>query len=112
MQLLLPLLLLLLWDRNKRINLDTAVDVAMRPASYTPNAASSGAWPGDKQGFTVISQADTADDWSKQQKQWVKHETTFTAPSDTVTIAFINAKRPKECGACGSLLDAVCLQKL
>jgi hypothetical protein len=29
-----------------------------------------------------------------------------------VTLAFINAKRPKECGACGSLLDAVCLQKL
>jgi hypothetical protein len=29
-----------------------------------------------------------------------------------VTLAFINAKRPKECGSCGSLLDAVCLQKV
>ena len=29
-----------------------------------------------------------------------------------VTLAFINAKRPKECGACGSLLDAVCLLKV
>jgi hypothetical protein len=28
-----------------------------------------------------------------------------------ITIAFINAKRSKICGACGSLLDAVCLQK-
>lgn len=29
-----------------------------------------------------------------------------------VTLAFINAKRAKECGSCGSLLDAVCLQKV
>lgn len=29
-----------------------------------------------------------------------------------VTIAFINAKRSKECGSCGSLLDAICLQKV
>ena len=28
-----------------------------------------------------------------------------------VTLAFINTKRPKECGSCGSLLDAVCLTK-
>lgn len=97
---------------GKRINLDTAVDVAMRPASYKPDQAAQGAWPSDKQGYTVISQADTADNWAKHQKQWVKHETTFTAPSDAITIAFINAKRPKECGACGSLLDAVCLQKV
>lgn len=83
----------------------------MRPASHKPDPAAK-AWPGDKQGFMLLSQADTAQDWAKYNKQWVKHETTFTAPADVVTLAFINAKRPKECGACGSLLDAVCLQKV
>jgi hypothetical protein len=29
-----------------------------------------------------------------------------------VTLAFINAKRPKICGSCGSLLDGVCLQRI
>lgn len=97
--------------RGKRVDMDTAIDVALRPADQKTDAGAK-AWPGDRQGFTLLSQADTAQDWAKHQQQWVKHEATFTAPSDTVTLAFINAKRPKECGACGSLLDAVCLQKV
>lgn len=156
-------------------NFDTAVDVAIRDANYKPDANAK-AWPGDKQGYTQISHADTAENYAKHQKQWVKSEATFTAPSDMVggplahctfcatgmclqaamkqtawgsglissrvcmrsrsmhalkeyacahgvcavaavllpqvTLAFINAKRPKECGSCGSLLDAVCLQKV
>jgi hypothetical protein len=28
-----------------------------------------------------------------------------------VTLALINAKRAKVCGSCGSLVDAVCVQK-
>lgn len=72
--------------RNKRLNLDTAIDVAMRPADHKPDPAAK-AWPGDRQGFTLISQADTADNWAKHQKQWVKHETTFTAPSHAVSAA-------------------------
>lgn len=96
---------------GKWTTFDTAVDVAIRDAGHKPDVNAK-AWPGDKQGYSLISQADTADNWAKHNKQWVKHETTFTAPSDMVTLAFINAKRPKECGSCGSLLDAVCLQKV
>jgi hypothetical protein len=77
------LLLLLSHFRNKRVNMDTAVDVAIRPAEHKPDPAAK-AWPADKQGFTLLSQADTANNWAKHQKQWVKHETTFTAPSATV----------------------------
>lgn len=66
--------------------MDTAVDVAMRPADHKVDAAAK-AWPGDKQGFTVLSQADTAENWAKHQKQWVKHEATFTAPSDMVSAS-------------------------
>jgi len=84
----------LLAHRGKRINLDTAVDVAMRPASYKPDQAAQGAWPSDKQGYTVISQADTADNWAKHQKQWVKHETTFTAPSDAVSLLSMPLSMP------------------
>jgi hypothetical protein len=94
------------------IPFETAVDVAIRPASYQPDASSRSIWPGDRQGFTVISTADTKENWDRYQKQWVKHEVVFAAPADAVTLAFINAKRPKECGSCGSLLDAVCLQKV
>lgn len=90
---------------------ETAVDVAIRPAAYVP-AAGASRWPGDKQGFTQVSYADTAQQWGQHKTQWVKHEATFTAPSDAITLAFINAKRSKECGSCGSLLDAVCLQKV
>lgn len=135
---------------KKFTNYDTAVDVAIRPASYKPSP-SAGRWPGDRQGYTVISSADTLEQFEKYQKQWVQHISTFTAPADVVskeraseggqqqhnllfslalqqlaaddgtgdcntalpqvTLAFINTKRPKECGSCGSLLDAVCLTK-
>ncbi|KAF8069562.1 RANBP1C [Scenedesmus sp. PABB004] len=89
---------------------DTAVDVAVRPAGHAVSA-SAAPWPKDRQGFTVIDSADTAADYAAHQTQWVRHETTFTAPDDKVTLAFINTKRSKVCGSCGSLLDAVCLQK-
>jgi hypothetical protein len=56
----------------------------MRPADYAVDPNPKGAWPGNKQGYTLISQADTKANWDKHQKQWVKHETTFTAPSDAV----------------------------
>jgi hypothetical protein len=89
----------------------TAVNVAIRPTDFKPNP-NSGKWPEDKQGYTQISAADTEEQYAKYKTQWVKHEATFTAPADKVTLAFINAKRPKTCGSCGSLLDAVCLQKV
>lgn len=64
-------------------NFDTAVDVAIRDANYKPDANAK-AWPGDKQGYSLISHSDTAENYAKHQKQWVKSETTFTAPSDMV----------------------------
>eukprot|EP00879_Flechtneria_rotunda_P026955 GHRR01028806.1.p3 GENE.GHRR01028806.1~~GHRR01028806.1.p3 ORF type:complete len:103 (+),score=26.25 GHRR01028806.1:636-944(+) len=94
---------------GKYTNFDTAVDVAYRPGSYVPKPG--GKWPADKQGYTVLQHADTLEQYGKHSKQWVKYEVTFRAPENKVTIAFINAKRPKECGSCGSLLDAVCLRK-
>lgn len=63
--------------------MDTAIDVAMRPAEHKLDPAAK-AWPGDRQGFTLLSHADTAENWAQHQKQWVKHETTFTAPADMV----------------------------
>lgn len=66
-------------------NYDTAVDVAIRDASHKPNPSAQRAWPGDKQGYTQISHADAAEDYSRSGKQWNKHEATFTAPSDTVS---------------------------
>lgn len=63
---------------------DTAVDVAMRDAAYKPDPNGKGVWPKDKQGYTQISSADTAENYARTQKQWNKHETTFTAPSDMV----------------------------
>jgi hypothetical protein len=68
---------------GKWTTFDTAVDVAIRDAGHKPDVNAK-AWPGDKQGYSLISQADTADNWAKHNKQWVKHETTFTAPSDMV----------------------------
>jgi hypothetical protein len=83
-------------------NFDTAVDVAIRDASYKPDANAK-AWPGDKQGYTQISHSDTAENYAKHQKQWVKTETTFTAPSDMVSGA--TAPAPP---ACGPYLQAAC----
>lgn len=90
---------------------DSAVDVAIRPSSYQPSAAA-GIWPKDRQGYSVISSADSLQQWNATGKQWVQHSVEFTAPSNQVTLAFINAKRSKICGSCGSLLDAVCLQRV
>lgn len=42
------------------------------------------------QGYTLISQADTKENWEKHRKQWVKHETTFTAPSNAVRAALLS----------------------
>eukprot|EP00878_Enallax_costatus_P005008 GHUV01005267.1.p1 GENE.GHUV01005267.1~~GHUV01005267.1.p1 ORF type:complete len:246 (+),score=37.75 GHUV01005267.1:194-931(+) len=89
----------------------TAVNVAIRPSDYKPSA-SSGIWPHDRQGYTQISAADTEVQWEQYKKQWVRYEAEFVAPANKVTLAFINAKRPKNCGSCGSLIDAVCLQKM
>lgn len=82
-----PILLLRpVCSTNIWTNYDTAVDVAIRDASYKPDPNSKGVWPSDKQGYSLISHADTAENYAKYQKQWVKHETTFTAPSDTVSL--------------------------
>jgi hypothetical protein len=93
-------------DTRKFTNFETSIDVAVRPAAYKPGGG--GKWPADKQGFQVISSADTE---KHGDKQWVRYSTTFAADTDKITLAFINTKRPKECGSCGSLLDAVCLTK-
>jgi hypothetical protein len=77
---------------NVWTNYETAVDVAIRDASYKPDPKSKGVWPSDKQGYSLISHADTAENWAKHQKQWVKHETTFTAPSDTVSLLVVTAQ--------------------
>jgi hypothetical protein len=77
---------------NVWTNYETAVDVAIRDASYKPDPKSKGVWPSDKQGYSLISHADTAENWAKHQKQWVKHETTFTAPSDTVSLLELTAQ--------------------
>jgi hypothetical protein len=50
-------------------------------------------------------------DTTTHKDQWQKYETTFRAPSGKVTVMFTTTARPKQCGTCGSLLDAVCLQK-
>jgi len=74
-----------LCSTNQWTNYDTAVDVAIRDAGYKPNPDAKSFWPSDKQGYELISHADTAENYAKHKKQWVKHETTFTAPSDTVS---------------------------
>jgi hypothetical protein len=98
---------------------DTSVDVVIRPTNYVISPSNyndfmkaTKPWPKDTQGFTVIAQADTAVQYEKYKKQWVQYTATFMAPADEVTLAFINIKRPKDCGSCGSLLDAICLQKM
>ncbi|KAF8060103.1 hypothetical protein HT031_005042 [Scenedesmus sp. PABB004] len=88
----------------------TAIDVAIRPVAAVP--ASSGIWPKDRQGYTLLASADTEEQFAAHGKQWWQYTATFTAPEEMMTLAFINTKRPKTCGACGSLLDAVCLQKV
>lgn len=60
---------------------ETAVDIAVRPASYQPSRAA-GIWPRDRQGYTLISHADTEVQWKQYGTQWVKHEATFVAPAD------------------------------
>jgi hypothetical protein len=62
----------------------------------------------DTQGFKVLVHADT----TKQPKQWQEYSATFQAPSNKIQLLFTTTKRPKECGSCGSMLDAVCLQKV
>jgi hypothetical protein len=64
---------------------DTAVDVAIRDSSYKPDPTAKGVWPADKQGYSQIAHSDTAENWAKHQKQWVRNEVIFTAPSDMVS---------------------------
>ena len=78
----------------------------MRDASYVPSAKP-GIFPKDAQGFNILVEADT----SKQATQWQRYEVEFAAPAARTTLAFVTTKRPPECGSCGSLLDAVTLQK-
>ncbi|KAF6250062.1 hypothetical protein COO60DRAFT_1706247 [Scenedesmus sp. NREL 46B-D3] len=96
---------------GKMTAFDTAVDVAIRPSSYKPSATGA-PWPKDTQGYTKVDHADTQEDYSRSNRQWNRHQVEFTAPADRVTLAFLNAKRPKICGSCGSLLDGVCLQRI
>lgn len=95
-------------------NFDTAVDVAIRDASYKPDANAK-AWPGDKQGYSLISHSDTAENYAKHQKQWVKSETTFTAPSDMVggictTGMCLQAAMKQTAWDAGSILGGVCMR--
>lgn len=95
------------------IKFETKMDAIYRDGSYkSPLEAgqSKGApYPQDSQGFTRLATADT----TQQGEQWQRYEATFKAPaSGKVQLAFTTTKRPKECGSCGSLLDAVCLQKV
>jgi hypothetical protein len=87
----------------------TKAAAAVRDAGYAPprGGAKPGVFPKDAQGFEVLVEADT----SKQASQWQRYEVEFAAPAARTTLAFVTTKRPPECGSCGSLLDAVCLQK-
>jgi hypothetical protein len=60
--------------------------VAIRDSSYKPDPTSKGVWPSDKQGYSQIAHSDTAQNWAQHQKQWVRTEVTFTAPSDMVSV--------------------------
>ncbi|GBF92214.1 hypothetical protein Rsub_05296 [Raphidocelis subcapitata] len=96
---------------------ETMMDALARdgatPAPAEVNFSSGGAYPqtgksGDRQGFEVLVTADTR----KHASQWQKYEASVTGPaSGKLQLAFTTTSRPKECGSCGSLLDAICLQK-
>jgi hypothetical protein len=64
---------------------DTAVDVVMRPSSYQPSATGA-PWPKDPQGYTQIDHADTLEDYTRNNKQWTKHQVELTAPADRVSV--------------------------
>lgn len=103
------------WNKGDMTVFWTAADVLMRPSSYTP-AAKPGRYPGDMQGFTLLKAVNTRD-WPMDnstgpyQPIWKEYTLTFTAPSNGVTLAFVNTVRSAVC-ACGSLLDAVCLREV
>ncbi|KAI8472213.1 MAG: hypothetical protein J3K34DRAFT_519969 [Monoraphidium minutum] len=105
--------------RGQFIKFETTLDALYRDGStkaplekgvktkpYPQDSQARGAGGG---GFSKILTADTR----THAKQWQKYEGTFKAPaSGKVQLAFTTTMRPKECGSCGSLLDAVCLQKV
>lgn len=84
----------------------TAAVAAIRDATKKP-PANPKEFPGDTQGYTVLIQADT----KTQKGGWQKYSATFVAPSNKVTIAFTPTRKAPECTTCGSLMDAVCVQK-
>eukprot|EP00877_Chromochloris_zofingiensis_P009377 jgi/Chrzof1/4693/Cz14g23030.t1 len=84
----------------------TAAVAVYRDATLKP-PANPKEYPGDAQGYTVLIRADT----KTQKGLWQKYSATFVAPSNKVTIAFTTTRNAPECTTCGSLMDAVCLQK-
>lgn len=93
------------------VKFETTMDALARDAStQTPmeRGVKTAPYPADKQGFDTLVTADTR----KQASQWQRYEAEVTGPaSGKLQLAFTTTMRPKECGSCGSLLDAVCLQK-
>ncbi|KIZ03157.1 hypothetical protein MNEG_4803 [Monoraphidium neglectum] len=69
----------------------------------------------DAAGFKLLQTMNTRD-WPMDnstgiyQPIWKEYKVEFTAPEDKITLAFINGIRSSVC-ACGSLIDAICLQK-
>lgn len=98
--------------RGQFIKFETTMDAIARdgatpaPAEIDPKGGAP--YPKDRQGFMVVATADTRNHAS----QWQRYEAELTGPpSGKLQLAFTTTMRPKECGSCGSLLDAVCLQK-
>lgn len=68
---------------------DTAIDVAIRPSGHKePAGFIQGVWSTDQQGYARISSADTREGWDRYKKQWVKYETIFEAPSNSVSCCW------------------------
>lgn len=90
-----------------RTTYHSSADVVVRDAAYVPTGKE-GIYPKDMQGFKLLERMVTSDWGVENQTVWKRYDLTFTAPSNKITLAFINGIRSKVC-ACGSLLDAVCL---
>jgi len=81
---------------------------AAKPAPNSPGEFARNGVIKDSQGYQVLANVFTKD----QPEQWQQYDLQFTAPASKVSLLFTTTSRSKECGSCGSLLDAVCLQKV
>lgn len=92
-------------NQGQFARLNTAAVALLRDSHFTKPSA--GTYPGDRQSFTTLITMDTR----KQQETWQQYSATFTASSPHITLALTTTMIDPRCDLCGSLVDALCLQK-